>query len=65
MEKISRKGFLKIAAAAAMSSVTAAGLQCSQQLHPCCIFRCSRHLHPWHLHRHRQGHERNHRHGDL
>ena len=26
MEKISRKGFLKIAAAAAMSSVTAAGL---------------------------------------
>ena len=34
MEKISRKGFLKIAAAAAMSSVTAAGLAAMQPAAP-------------------------------
>ena len=41
MNKISRKGFLKIAAAAAMSGVTAGALAA-----------CSRHLHPRYLHRH-------------
>ena len=58
MEKISRKGFLKIAAAAAMSSVTAAGTGRLQRR----LFQQHRrlhrrgHLHPRHLHRHRHRH---------
>jgi len=50
MNKISRKGFLKIAAAAAMSGVTA-GLQRCKLLHRR-FRRCSRQLHPRYLHRH-------------
>lgn len=54
MNKISRKGFLKIAAAAAMSGVTA---RCTGCLQRCKLLhrrfrRCSRQLHPRYLHRH-------------
>ena len=55
MEKISRKGFLKVAAAAAMSGVTAGALAACNSasfLRHCGIrFRRCR-LHPRHIHRH-------------
>ncbi len=58
MKKISRKGFLKVAAAAAMSGVTASALACLQrrlfQQH--CRLHRRGHLHPRHLHRHRHRH---------
>ena len=68
MEKISRKGFLKIAAAAAMSSVTAAGLAACNAASSSTAAASSGAAGiytPRYLHRYRQGHERDHRHGDL
>lgn len=66
MEKISRKGFLKVAAAAAMSGITAAGLAaCNAASSASGVSSATGIYTPRHLHRYCQGHERDHRHCHL